>query len=85
MKDIKNLNENNETQLDISANEEGMHVELEISWKRLSLPAKISGFLLSHLVTFWLTAANPPSLPQIPGSTPPQIEIPILCDRKSDI
>jgi hypothetical protein len=32
-KDIKEIND---TQLEISANEQGLHLELEIPWKRLS-------------------------------------------------
>jgi len=34
----KDNKEINDTQLDISANEQGLHLELEIPWQRLSPP-----------------------------------------------
>ncbi|MEY3302253.1 MAG: hypothetical protein RLZZ139_625 [Cyanobacteriota bacterium] len=64
----------NDTQLDISANEQGLHLELEIPWKRIPLIAKISGFVLSHLMTIGVTLVNLPSLPHIPDSPAPQVE-----------
>ena len=70
-KDIKEIND---TQLEISANEQGLHLELEISWKRLPLIAKISGFVLSHLMTIGVTLINLPSSPHIPDSAAPQVE-----------
>ena len=70
-KDIKKIND---TQLEISANEQGLHLELEIPWKRLPLIAKISGFVLSHLMTIGVTLVNLPSSPHIPDSPAPQVE-----------
>lgn len=64
----------NDTQLDISANEQGLHLELEIPWKRLPLIAKISGFVISHLMTIGLTFVSLPSPPHIPDSPAPQVE-----------
>jgi hypothetical protein len=70
-KDIKEIND---TQLEISANEQGLHLELEIPWKRLPLIAKISGFVLSHLMTIGVTLVNLPSSPYMPDSPAPQVE-----------
>ena len=67
-KDIK------DTQLEISANEQGLHLALEIPWKRLPLITKISGFVLSHLMTIGVTLINLPSSPHIPDSAAPQVE-----------
>ncbi len=64
----------NDTQLEISANEQGLHLELEIPWKRIPLIAKISGFVLSHLMTIGVTLVNLPSSPHIPDSPAPQVE-----------
>ena len=64
----------NDTQLEIFANEQGLHLELEIPWKRLPLIAKISGFVLSHLMTIGVTLVNLPSSPHIPDSPAPQVE-----------
>ncbi len=57
----KDNKEINDTQLDISANEQGLHLELEIPWQRLSPLAKVSGFVLSHLLTMGLTLPRKPS------------------------
>ena len=70
-KDIKKISD---TQLDISANKQGIHLELGIPWQRLSPLAKVSGFILSHLVTLGLTFVNLPSLPPIPNNPAPQVE-----------
>ncbi len=68
------IQEINDTQLDISANEQGLHLELEIPWKRLPLITKISGLVLSHLMTIGLTLVNLSSSPHIPDSPAPQVE-----------
>ena len=70
----KDNKEISDTQLDISANEQGLHLELKIPWKRLSPLAKVSGFVLSHLLTIGLTLVNLPPLPQAPDSTAPRVE-----------
>lgn len=70
-KDIKEIHD---TQLDISANKQGIHLELGISWQRLPLIAKIGGLVLPHLLTLGLTLVNLPSSPPIPNSPAPQIE-----------
>jgi len=71
----KDIEEINDTQLDISTNEQGIHLELGIPWKRLPLLAKVGGFILSHLATLGLTTlVNLPSLPPILNNPIPQIE-----------
>ena len=64
----------NDTQLDISANNQGIHLELGISWQRLPIMTKIGGFILSHLVTLGLTFVNLPSLPPLLDRPTPQVE-----------
>jgi hypothetical protein len=70
----KDTKEIHDTQLDISANEQGIHLELGISRKRLPLLIKVGGFILSHLLTLGLTLVKLPPLPPIPNSPVPQIE-----------
>lgn len=70
----KDTKEIHDTQLDISANEQGIHLEVGIPRKRLPLLVKVGGFILSHLLTLGLTIVKLPSLPSIPNSPTPQIE-----------
>lgn len=85
MESNKNTNEISQTQLDISVNDDGAHVEMKFSWKRLSRPGTIIAFLLSNFATILITVVNLPQSPHIPDSTPPQVEIPNRCDRQSDM
>jgi|GEM_PF-5720942 len=77
----KDNKEINDTQLDISANEQGLHLELKIPWQRLSPLAKVSGFVLSHLLTIGLTLINLPPSPYTPDSIAPQVENLDYCKR----
>jgi hypothetical protein len=81
----KDNKEINDTQLDISANEQGLHLELEIPWQRLSPFAKVSGFVLSHLLTIGLTLINLPPSPHTPDSTAPQVEKLDYCKQPVDL
>ncbi len=71
----KDTEEINDTQLDISANKQGIHLELGIPWQHLPRMTKIGGIILSHLFTLGLTTfVNLPSLPPPLDRPTPQVE-----------